>query len=122
MKIAVVGSRSFDDWDAVCEVMECLTDIYENAEFISGGAKGVDSTVAEWCEKNVYHIEVIRPNYKEAVNPKAAPLARNSEIVARCDQLVAFWDGESRGTLDAIRKAVKAGKFVQIFSTKGEYN
>ena len=106
MRIAVVGPRSFGDWDVVCEVMECLVDIYEGAEFVSGNDKGFDAIVAEWCEKNAYHVEV-KPC---------------EEIVARCDQLIAFWDGASPEPFRSIREAVKAGKFVQIFSTKGEYN
>ena len=45
---------------------------------------------------------------------KAGPL-RNTDIVARADALVAFWDGVSRGTRDAIVKARLAGKLVEVF-------
>jgi hypothetical protein len=34
---------------------------------------------------------------------------RNAEVVARADVVVAFWDGVSAGTQDAIRRARKEG-------------
>ena len=36
-------------------------------------------------------------------------------IVDDCDFVVAFWDGESAGTLDTIRKACRVNKEVLIY-------
>jgi hypothetical protein len=41
---------------------------------------------------------------------------RNSQIVDYAEEVFAFHDGTSRGTLDTIRKAKKAGKLKKIFS------
>ncbi len=39
---------------------------------------------------------------------------RNGLIVDDCSRLVAFWDGQSKGTANSIRLAEKAGKPVEI--------
>jgi hypothetical protein len=49
---------------------------------------------------------------------RAGPL-RNTQIVADCHRLVAFWDGASRGTADSIRKAIGAGRQVGVYDAKG---
>jgi hypothetical protein len=51
---------------------------------------------------------------------KAAGFMRNQLIVDNCDKVTAFWDGKSKGTLDTITRAVKAGKTVVIFGGNGE--
>ncbi len=50
-----------------------------------------------------------------ATNAKAAGPRRNQLIVARCTDVIAFWDGKSPGTLDTIRKAMKAGKSCAVY-------
>ena len=45
---------------------------------------------------------------------KGAGIIRNSQIIERCTSVLAFWDGVSRGTLDSITKAIRAGKAVRI--------
>lgn len=40
--------------------------------------------------------------------------ARNGWIIADADQVVAFWDGASRGTKDSIERARKLGKPLHI--------
>lgn len=54
----------------------------------------------------------ILPDYR--LHGRRAPLVRNSEIAGRCDKMIAFWDGESRGTLHAMNQAKRMGKPVWI--------
>jgi hypothetical protein len=44
----------------------------------------------------------------------AAPLIRNRLIVEECDCLIAFWDGQSRGTKSTLDLAEKLGKPTKI--------
>jgi hypothetical protein len=44
-----------------------------------------------------------------------AGLKRNTDIVNASDIILAFWDGQSRGTKDTITKATKAQKPLFIF-------
>lgn len=55
---------------------------------------------------------VLRPAWDR--HGRAAGVLRNQEIVDRCDMLVAFWDGKSRGTKDAIERATKGGRRVYV--------
>jgi hypothetical protein len=41
-------------------------------------------------------------------------------MVDRADQVYAFWDGESRGTVDCLRRARAAGKLAAVYGPDGE--
>ena len=110
MKVAVVGSRSFEDLNRVREYTRYL--LSRGHTLISGGAKGVDAAVEEAAASVGKSVRVIRPDY-DAHGP-GAPFKRNSLVVEECDRVCAFWDGDSKGTLDTISKAVRAGRTVVI--------
>ena len=101
MRIAVVGSRGL----AVPDVGQYLPPC---DEIVSGGARGVDSCAAEYAQQNGIKLTVFRPQY--ARYGRGAPLVRNREIVDYADEIVAFWDGSSGGTLSVIRYAEKRKK------------
>lgn len=105
MKIAVVGSRNiaiedFSDYIPKCD------------EIITGGAKGVDSYIAEYANKNNIKLTVILPDYRRY--GRAAPIIRNKKIVDCADEIFVFWDGMSRGTYSVIEFAKKAQKKCNI--------
>jgi hypothetical protein len=110
MRIAVVGSRNYRKLNRVETYI--LLSLHENDVVVSGWAIGVDRTAVRAARK--YGLDVVEylPDYEKYGN--VAPLIRNSSIVEDCDKVVAFWNGESRGTLDSIIKAVKLGKLVEI--------
>lgn len=110
MKLAVIGSRGFDNYQELCSQLDKIEGI---TEIVSGGAKGADSLAEKYAHEKGLKLAVFKPDY--AKWGKGAPHVRNSEIVAYCDVLVAFWDGESPGTRSTIEKAKKAGKSVQIY-------
>jgi hypothetical protein len=49
---------------------------------------------------------------------KAGPIS-NVEIVSNIDELVAFWDGRSRGTLNTVALATEPGLPMRIFDQAG---
>ena len=111
MKIAIVGSRgimieNIDTYIPVCE------------EIISGGAIGVDTCAAEYALKNNIRLTEILPKYE--LYGRAAPIIRNQDIVDRADEVIAFWDGESRGTLSVIKYAQKIKKPCKIVIIRKE--
>jgi len=126
MKLAIVGSRTYTDFtefeDKLRHVVGWYVDPsgigdyadHGDLEVISGGAKGVDTLAERWAKENHVSCKVIKPEYDE-YDPKVAPLIRNTKIAEECDELVAFWDGRSKGTEDIIKKAVQFGKQVTIF-------
>ena len=48
---------------------------------------------------------IFRPDYTK--HGKRAPLVRNEAIALECDELRAFWDGRSSGTVHVCQQAVK---------------
>lgn len=119
MKIAVVGSRDFEfELDMGTYLGVALGNInIEEVEFISGGARGVDSEIEKFCKEKNYPIKVIKP-----IDPsnKFDYLFRNVEIISLADKIIAFWDETSKGTKFVIDYSNARGKEVKII-TKGLY-
>ncbi len=111
MKLAIIGSRNIQNIDISPYIPEGVTEI------ISGGANGVDSLAERYADYKRLSKHIIRPQY-DKYPAKAAPIKRNDVIIATCDQMLAFWDGESKGTSSIITKMKKTGKPVIIIEIK----
>ena len=99
MKVAVIGSRNLKVDDLEKFLPEGVTEI------ISGGARGVDTSAAEYAVAHDLKLTEILPEYEKY--GRAAPLKRNITIIENADLVIAFWDGVSRGTkyvIDACKK------------------
>lgn len=109
-RIAIIGSRTFDDYALLCSVMQD----FAPKLIVSGGADGADSLGARWAQENNVELRVCRPAYHKysRANKRKAPKDRNKDIVREADVVIAFWDGKSSGTRDAIKKAERMGKNV----------
>lgn len=108
-RVAIVGSRDFANLALVNLVVSRLA---EGCTVVSGGARGVDKAAAVAAKRRGLQVLEFIPDWDR--DGKAAGFLRNSLIVGNCDVLIAFWDGKSRGTADAIRKAQAAGKPVDV--------
>ena len=60
-------------------------------------------------------LTIIRPDYRRY--GRGAPLVRNKQIVDLADVILAFWDGHSRGTAQALDYARKQHKEVRLCQT-----
>ena len=114
MKIAIIGSRDLDEnW--VLPKLNFLRKLqYEYGcvlSVISGGARGVDTCVKNYCKSWKINLEVIRP-----VNPtiKIDYLFRNIEIITLADKIYALWDGKSKGTKMVIDYAKARNKRIEV--------
>lgn len=108
--IGVVGSRKYPNLQGVRNYIASLP---LDTIIVSGGAPGVDRTAV--TEANRLGLKTIVYAADWNRYGKQAGFLRNTTIVEASEKLVAFWDGESHGTLDSITKAVKAGKMVEIY-------
>lgn len=104
MKIAIVGSRSFQDYKLLIRTMNN----YTPTAIVSGGAKGTDTLAERYAREIGVNCIVFKPNWKQY--GRAAGPVRNKQIVEAADLIIAFWDGKSRGTFSTISLARKAGK------------
>ena len=108
-KIGVVGSRNFSNYKYMKEIL----DSFSFSEIVSGGAKGADSLARRYAEeKNISIIEIL-PDWNQY--GKSAGFKRNKLIIDQSDAIIAFWDGNSKGTAHSVRLAKEVGKNVYVF-------
>ncbi|MFW5847609.1 MAG: DUF2493 domain-containing protein [bacterium] len=110
IKIAVVGSRTFNNYNFLCEI---LNKYKENIFLIvSGGAKGADSLGEKWANENNIKTLIIRPDWEK--HGRAAGFIRNKDIVDESDIVIAFWNQTSKGTKNTIDYAIKQNKLGEL--------
>lgn len=109
MKIAVVGGRKFTNYNLLKSTLEKENYI---GVLISGGAKGADQLAERYALEKNLPMQVFRPDWDQY--GKQAGFIRNKKIVEACDKLIAFWDGQSKGTSHSIYLARNAGKEVKV--------
>ena len=102
MKLLIVGSRCIKEFDLSGYVPED-TDL-----IISGGANGADKLGERYARERGLKVEVHAALWEQF--GKSAGVIRNQEMADISDAVIAFWDGESRGTKNMIENAKKANK------------
>ena len=108
MKLAVVGSRDFNDYDLLKLKLDIIHKRKSITLIVSGGAKGADSLAERWAKENRIELLIFLPDWDKY--GKKAGYLRNEDIIKNSDAVIAFWDGESRGTLSSINLAKKYEK------------
>lgn len=115
-KIAVVGSRTFKE---LAFVRQFIRQLSPNTLVISGGARGVDQCAVAEARKRGMRVREFLPDWRK--HGRSAGFIRNADIVSEASVIVAFWDGESRGTKSTIELAQEAHKTHLIINGKGEW-
>jgi len=113
VKIAIVGSRTFNDWDLLWNKMAKHFSNLDEVTIVSGGARGADALAKRFAETAGLDYEEYPADWNRYGN-SAGP-RRNAQIVEAVDVVVVFWDGKSRGSKDSINKALEAKKNLFIF-------
>ncbi len=109
-KLAVIGSRNFNNYD----LLESTLSTYEPSCIISGGARGAcsaDLLAAKYVDENGIELVVYKPDWKIG---RHAGLLRNETTIENATDVVAFWDGKSKGTMHSICLARERGVPVNI--------
>ncbi len=108
MRTAVIGSRGLTIKDLGRYLPK------DTAEIVSGGAKGVDTSAREYALSHGIKLTEFLPENKKY--GRSAPLKRNIAIIEYVDVVLAFWDGNSRGTKFVIDTCRKLGKEVIAYT------
>lgn len=116
MKVIVAGSRNFEDYALLSEELDKITGI---TEIISGGARGADSLGELYASQKGIPLSIYKADWE--TYGKSAGYRRNVTMASVGDMLVAFWDGESKGTKHMIDIASSKGLDVVIV-LKGNEN
>ena len=117
MKIAIIGSRGFNDYPLLCKLMKKIKSPI--SEIVSGGARGADSLGARYAKENDIPLKVfeaqwddieaegalVKQNRQGNLYNSLAGFWRNKDIVDRAEMVVAFWDEKSKGTENSVQRA-----------------
>jgi len=125
LRIIIAGSRDFNDYKLL---KKSIKDILTNTslkginkiKIISGTARGADQLGEKLARQ--FKLEIVTFPAKWDIYGKRAGYIRNEEMAKYAIQdnnygmLVAFWDGESRGTKHMINLAKKHGLEVYVIN------
>ena len=123
-RVLVCGGKDYADEKTFNETLDNLIDKY-NTILVSGHAKGADMLAEKYAEKNGIEIKVFPPEWSKY--QKAAGPIRNRQMLDYISEeenplVIAFWDGQSRGTKNTIQTAEKMGIEKIIVSYRKENN
>jgi DNA-binding MurR/RpiR family transcriptional regulator len=110
LKVVVSGSRGWTDYAAI---RMALAELPARSTIIVGGARGAD-TLAEEAAHHLGHVvDVYRADWDRY--GKRAGYIRNALMLDQEPDLVlAFWDGESKGTLHTMKEAKRRNIPVEV--------
>ena len=98
MKVIIAGTRTFLDYELLKNTIS--ESGFELTQIISGGARGADALGERYAKENNVPCRVMTANWD--VLGKAAGYVRNEDMAKVADALIAFWDGQSKGTRNMI--------------------
>jgi len=116
MKIAIVGSRTFNDYDLLEKIIYKQMCVSSINLIVSGGAKGADYLAERFAKKHNIPIQIFQAEWNKY--GKGAGYIRNKLIIENVDIVFAFWDGKSKGTKHSINLAKKENKELYITKIK----
>jgi hypothetical protein len=116
MKIIIAGGRYFSDYDRLYKSCSKILEKILDIEIVSGTAKGADMLGERFSKDNGYKLKQFPADWDKF--GKSAGYRRNAEMAKYADALIAFWDGNSRGTKNMIDLAEKANLKVRIIYFK----
>ncbi len=114
-RVIIAGGRDFNDYRLLksrCDNLLSFRIKEHNIIIISGTAEGADRLGERYAIERGYAIEKYPAEWKK--HGLAAGPIRNEQMSNVADALIAFWDGESRGTKDMIKKARKKNLLVRV--------
>lgn len=105
-KVIVTGGRDFGDYGLLCQTCDrMLSQKHQTHDIviISGTARGADTLGERYAQERGYAVERFPADWEHA--GKSAGFIRNAQMASIADALIAFWDGQSRGTAHMIDQA-----------------
>ena len=114
-RVIIAGGREFQDYALLKEKCEYYLQNKlqsDNVIIVSGHASGADSLGERFAQEHGLQIELHPADW--AKHGRAAGPIRNEEMASVADALIAFWDGQSRGTKNMIDQAREKGLKIAI--------
>ena len=112
-RVIIAGGRNFDDYVILkCTMDKILANIVEGIVVVCGMARGADTLGEQYAREKGYEVNYFPADWDKY--GKSAGYRRNEQMAQNADALVAFWDGQSRGTKYMIDLAYRYGLKVRV--------
>ena len=116
MKVIIAGGRDFNSSFIMYNTLYGTEEMID--EVISGNAKGADTLGAEWAKLKNIPVKYFPADWNKY--GKAAGFIRNAEMGDYADMLIAFWDGQSKGTQHMIQTMKRNKKPYLVYNYQGK--
>lgn len=112
----IAGSRTVESLALVEMAIDASG--FRITEVVSGCAAGADLFGEQWARAHMIPIKRFPADWR--LHGKSAGPIRNQQMADYADQLIAVWDGVSRGTKDMIEQARYLTVFVYDYSKEAK--
>lgn len=112
MRTIIAGGRHFGCLYTIRHTINNLPDCNKPSSVSCGKAKGADTLGEVWAVQNAISVDYFDADWDEL--GKRAGFVRNVDMAKHSEQLIAFWDGKSKGTKHMIDTALKYKLVVHI--------
>lgn len=117
-RVIIAGGRKFNNYSLLKEKCDnILSNIDDRIAIVCGCADGADLLGEKYAKEKDYIVHYYPANWK--LYGKGAGMIRNKEMAENAEALIAFWDGESKGTKAMIEIAKNKNLKVRIINYEG---
>lgn len=112
-RLIIAGGRDFNNYAGLEKSLDyLLKNVIDDIQIVCGLAKGADRLGERYAKEHGYAIRYFPADWD--MDGKSAGFKRNVRMAENADALVAFWDGQSKGTKHMIETAHRMGLDVRI--------
>lgn len=114
-RVIIAGTRSFNDYELLrdsCNNLLSEKQWTHTVVVISGTARGADQMGERYARERGFQLRRFPADWEQY--GKSAGHIRNAKMADNADALIAFWDGESKGTKNMIDNARRKGLAVRV--------
>ena len=114
-RVIIAGTRSFNDYELLRDSCNNLLSEKQQTHtvvVISGTARGADQMGERYARERGFQLRRFPADWEQY--GKSAGHIRNAKMADNADALIAFWDGESKGTKNMIDNARRKGLAVRV--------
>lgn len=115
-QVIIAGGRDFNDYALLCSKCDMFFCKKTPSAIISGMARGADSLGVRYAREHGIPVLEFPADWKTL--GKRAGILRNLQMLDVADAVVAFWDGQSRGTGHMISETKKRGLPLRVVGYK----
>lgn len=112
-RVIIAGGRDFSDYEFLERTMDkLLINVTDDIAVVCGMARGADTLGEQYAKCRGFSVNYFPAEWDKY--GRYAGYRRNEQMAQNADALVAFWDGQSRGTKHMIDLAYRYGLKVRV--------